>query len=127
LTRVRDIKTNVKIIEIRKTSLISLESLDDKNCAQVASDTANDIIDNSNDKSLDDNKISLDKTPQIHAQNSQANDSNDSNDTLQRLRNQQASDSSQLSDKKKILAEFIEENKLDAAIDEILSGIGEQY
>jgi hypothetical protein len=42
---------------------------------------------------------------------------------LQLLRNQQTSDSSHLSDKKKILAEFIEENGIDDVIDEMLSGI----
>jgi hypothetical protein len=40
---------------------------------------------------------------------------------LQLLRNQQTSDSSHLSDKKKILAEFIEENGIDDVIDEMLS------
>jgi hypothetical protein len=92
----RDPKTNTKTIQIRKISLISPP---------------------------DDNEISLGKTPQIHAQNSQANDTNDSNDTLQLLRNQQASDTSYPSDKKKILAEFIEENGIDDVIDEMLSGI----
>ncbi|MFL6378870.1 MAG: hypothetical protein ACJ72R_15600, partial [Nitrososphaeraceae archaeon] len=41
---------------------------------------------------------------------------------LQLLRNQQTSDSSHLSDKKKIL-EFIEENGIDDVIDEMLSDI----
>ncbi|MFL6405625.1 MAG: hypothetical protein ACJ71F_00955 [Nitrososphaeraceae archaeon] len=40
---------------------------------------------------------------------------------LQLLRNQQTSDSSHLSDKKKTLAEFIEENGIDDVIDEMLS------
>ncbi|MFL6456788.1 MAG: hypothetical protein ACJ71G_07450 [Nitrososphaeraceae archaeon] len=119
----RDPKTNTKTIQIRKISSTSLESLADENHAQVTSDTPKDNINNHNDKSLDDNEISLGKTPQIHAQNSQANDTNDSNDTLQLLRNQQASDTSYPSDKKKILAEFIEENGIDDVIDEMLSGI----
>ncbi|MFL6470925.1 MAG: hypothetical protein ACJ71H_08750 [Nitrososphaeraceae archaeon] len=116
----RDPKTNTKTIQIRKISSTSLESLADENHAQVTSDTPNDNINNHNDKSLDDNEISLGKTSQIHAQNSQANDTND---PLQLLRNQQASDTSYPSDKKKILAEFIEENGIDDVIDEMLSGI----
>ncbi|MFL6315571.1 MAG: hypothetical protein ACJ73C_02380 [Nitrososphaeraceae archaeon] len=119
----RDPKTNTKTIQIRKISSTSLESLADENHAQVTSDTPKDNINNHNDKSLDDNEISLGKTSQIHAQNSQANDTNDSNDTLQLLRNQQASDTSYPSDKKKILAEFIEENGIDYVIDEMLSVI----
>jgi hypothetical protein len=78
----RDPKTNSKTIEIRKISLISLESLADKNHAQITNDIPNDIDDNLNDISLENNKISLGKIPQNHAQNSQPNDINNTNDIL---------------------------------------------
>lgn len=57
----RDPKTNTKMIQIRKISLTSPESLADENHAQVTSDIPNDNINNHNDKSLDDNEISLGK------------------------------------------------------------------
>lgn len=46
----RDPITNTKTIEIRKTSLVSLELLDDKNHAQVTSNISNDTHDTCNDK-----------------------------------------------------------------------------
>ena len=46
---VRDSKTKVKTIEIRKISLLPLQSLPDENCAQIGGDNGNDIGEDGND------------------------------------------------------------------------------
>lgn len=72
----KDPKTRVKIIKICKVSFESFGSFEDKNHEGIASDNPNDINKSPNDISLED-KISFDKTPEIHAQISNPNETDD--------------------------------------------------
>jgi integrase len=82
---VRDSRTKVKTIEIRKIPSLSSTSLPDKNQAQITGDISDDINHKLTTVSSDDKIISLPKTPQNYAQNDTGNDSHDGNDTLHTL------------------------------------------
>jgi len=82
---VRDSKTKVKTIEIRKIPSLSLISLPDKNQAQTADDISNDINCKSTTISSNDKIISLPKTLQNYSQKYTGNDSHDGNDILHTL------------------------------------------
>jgi hypothetical protein len=82
---VRDSKTKVKTIEIRKIPSLSSISLPDKNQAQITGDISDDTNHKLTTISSNDKIISLPKTPQNYAQNDTGNDSHDGNDTLHAL------------------------------------------
>jgi hypothetical protein len=81
---VRDSKTKVKTIEIRKIPSLSSISLPDKNQAQITGDIGNDINCKLTRISSTDT-ISLPKTLQNYAQNDTGNDSHNDNDILHTL------------------------------------------
>jgi Bifunctional DNA primase/polymerase, N-terminal len=105
---IEDSKTNIKTLKIRKVSLESLVSFDDKNQSQNQPEFSNDIMGIQTILSLE-HKVSLEDQSQNHAQHSIYSDTNDTNDILHT-----SSESCEEKENKTTIVERVGENNDDA-------------
>ena len=82
---------NIKGIEIRKISKISPDRQNDKNQAQVTSDTSGDITKYTSGISSEENNISPEKNPQNYAQSDVSGDTGDTGDIIRTSKQQPSS------------------------------------